>query len=585
MRKNPLLTLFSSPVRICWTLLLLMTAVFFFRPVETGDIWWHLKAGEYIYTHKVVPLLDPFPTSGEKTLWVLTQWLGSLVYYLAFHAAGPLGLKVLRVLIILLSLWQLRRFGGQRDVAPLLPFLGFLLLMAVATRPHLRPFLFNLLFIQVMLGALLTFHKTARAVALWPVVLIAPLWVNIHMGSFVYGFTLIGVFLMTAAVEAYTQGRSWRRVGWLGGLTGLYALAFLVNPYGIQGALHPLRTLFVPDYLNFELIKAAISELQPPRLMTGAYLWFWPTLILGGAAVYWDRAGRFRNTILLACGLFMFLYGQRAALFFALICLYLFIEACGPELVRRITAKKRVLWGTHAILYLLIIFVTAGYFQQKVFWNGRIERCVAMSEAYTSPGPILDDLAWEKTSGIVFNDDAYGGYILWHYYPQLRPFADTRQINITNFQLFNLILNDPHRYWNYSDLQQRIAVVLLDADKVVNWKLIRYLQSRDDWHLSAVQGSQLLFRRGKKEDGLLAYKRELRAHDSQLEDFRRELEALVQAGPRHKVRYVHMEPADSAMTLFELGYRGAALERLLYSFRISNSPYQHAIARLILKNL
>ena len=45
MRKNPLLTLFSSPVRISWTLLLLMTAVFFFRPVETGDIWWHLKAG------------------------------------------------------------------------------------------------------------------------------------------------------------------------------------------------------------------------------------------------------------------------------------------------------------------------------------------------------------------------------------------------------------------------------------------------------------------------------------------------------------------------------------------------------------
>lgn len=585
MKKKTFPTWFPSPDRISWWLLLLMTAVFFYRPVETSDIWWHLKAGEYIAVHKVVPLLDPFPVSAEKTLWVLTQWLGSLLYYLVFDAAGLTGLKIFRVLIIVVALWQFKRFGRQRPAAPLLPWLGFLLLLAVGTRPLLRPFLFNLIFIQVMMASLMGFHKEARVRALLPVLLITPLWVNMHMGSFVYGFTLIGVFLLTAAVEAHVQGRSWRRAGILGGLAGLFALGFVINPYGIQGALHPLRTLFFPDYLNFGLIKSAISELQPPRLFSAAYLWFWPTLALGGAAVYLDRARRFRNSILFACALFLFLYGQRAALFFALVSLYLFVDAFAEEHARRLLPGRTGIWALTGVLGLVVLMVTTGYFRQKVFWDGRIIRRAAMTEAHTSPGPLLDDLAWEGAEGIVFNDDAYGGYMLWHYYPQLRPFADTRQINVTNFQMYNLILNDPQRYWSYSDLRQRIEVVLLDAEKAVNWKVIRFLQMREEWHLTAVQGDQILFRRGKKSAATLKYKQELLAHDAQVADYRRQLETLLEAGPRHNIRYMHMEPADSALTLFELGYRGAALERLLYSFRISNSSYQHEIAELILRNL
>ncbi len=584
MKNKRFVTNLLCPERISWTLLLLLTAVLFFRPVEISDIWWHLKAGEYIAQHKVVPLVDPFPVQGEKTLWVLTQWLGSLMYYLTYEAGGLLGLKILRVLIILAALWPLKRFCDRGGCHPLVPWLSFLLIMAVATRPHLRPFLFNLLYIQLVLGALLHFSRSGRVAALVPVVLVAPLWVNTHMGSFVYGFTLIGVFLLAAAVEAATAKQSLRSAGILAGLAVLFAAAFMANPYGVHGALHPLRTLFVPGYLNFGLIKSSISELQPPSLLAWRYLWFYPTLLLGAVAVYAGGRHRFRNLILLACGLFMFLYGQRAALFFALISLYLFADSVDKERIGKVLGRAPARWAVNGVLWVGIVIIGVQHYQQKVFWQGRIYRQLAMGEAPGTPGPLLEDLRWKEVRGVIFNDDAYGGYMLWHTYPELRPFIDTRQINVYHFQLYNLVLSDPDRYWLHVDLQYRFQAVLLSADKAVNWKLIRYLESRPEWDMTAVHGHQLVFRRDRHKK-LNDYEMELARHDDKISAYRNELQGIVAAGPQHRVRYTAMEPADTAITLFEMGYPGAALERLLYSFRISNSPYQHRIARLILKYL
>ncbi|MBZ0165738.1 MAG: hypothetical protein K8I00_02950 [Candidatus Omnitrophica bacterium] len=583
MKFKRLSSIISPLELLSWALLVVFTGVLFFRPIETGDIWWHLKAGEYIFTHNVVPLLDPFPVMGEKTLWVLTQWLGSLLYFMVYHIGGFLGLKFFRVFVVLVALWQFRRFCIRCGSSSLVPFLGLLLVLAVATRPHLRPFLFNAIYLQIFLSSLFQFDKSGRVRSLIPILLTGPLWMNTHMGSFVYGFTLIGVFLLSAGIRAVADQRSWRTVWFYLGLALFYALLFVLNPYGLHGALHPWRTLFVADYLNFGLIKGSISELQPPALLSLPYLWFYPTMLLGGCAVYVDKDNRFRNLILFACGLFLFMYGQRAAIFFALISLYLFAEAFTKIEVKRLEAFRTWHWVFSLLLCVGIITMGIQEFQKKVFWQGRMYRQMLMTEAYTTPGPILADLAWREVSGVVFNDDAYGGYMLWKSYPQLKPFVDTRQIHVQNFQLYNLVLHDPHRYWGHADMTYRFKAVILDANKAVNWPLIRFIQRQPEWSLVAVQGDQIVFLRSKQP--LTEYISRLAAHDAGFEANRVALQAIIQGGPQHRNHYTHMETADTALTLFELGYPAAALERLVYSFRISNSPYQHNLSRIILNHL
>lgn len=583
MNKKLSFPSFLRPERVSGVLLLIMVAVFFFRPVETGDIWWHLKAGEYIHGSQTVPLLDPFPVDGEKTLWILTQWLGSVIYYMVYHAGGLLGLKLFRVLIVLLGLWQFRRFTIRYGLGRVYPFLGFLLMLAVAGRPHLRPFLFNILFIQVFLSGLFNFSRTSRIKALIPLAVVAPLWVNMHMGSFVYGFTLIGVFLLAAAVAAVKRG-SGRRAMILGAAAVLYAAAFLLNPYGIHGALHPIKTLFDPGYLNFGLIRDAISELQPPHLWAWSYAWVWPVIALGALAVYSDREHSFRNLLLIACAFFLFLYGQRAAVFFALVTMYVFVDAYDPKRWDRFAPGKTVQWIGHGMIAVAMLMITVRYYQQKVFLEGHGYRYLAMAEAPSAPAALLEELQTENVEGIVFNDDAYGGYLLWKAYPRIRPFSDTRQINVPNFQLYNLILHDPQRYWGYADLYNRFQAVILNADKAVNWKLIRFMQQQPEWYLTAVHGEQIVFRRSRKKP-LTEFIQSLRAQDPQLEDYRQQLSAIVAAGPKYPVLLERMQPADTAITLFELGYPGAALQNLVYSFEVTDSPYQHRITRLILQNL
>ena len=52
---------------ICLILLGIFLALFFFRPIEIDDVWWHLATGKFIVEHAQVPSTDPFPFSNEQT--------------------------------------------------------------------------------------------------------------------------------------------------------------------------------------------------------------------------------------------------------------------------------------------------------------------------------------------------------------------------------------------------------------------------------------------------------------------------------------------------------------------------------------
>jgi len=93
------------------------------HPLEAPDLWWHLKTGEYIVANWEVPDVDPFafttprPLGEVKKMGLRAHWLGQVILYLPYKAAGLAGVAAMRGALILLPMailyvWLLRRRAG-----------------------------------------------------------------------------------------------------------------------------------------------------------------------------------------------------------------------------------------------------------------------------------------------------------------------------------------------------------------------------------------------------------------------------------------------------------------------------------------
>ena len=85
-------------------IVLLFVFFSFYKPLEFEDGWWHLATGRWIVQNNAVPHQDPFPFTDKPAPWILTQWLGSTIFYLVHAASGIAGLKFFRFFVFFLSI-------------------------------------------------------------------------------------------------------------------------------------------------------------------------------------------------------------------------------------------------------------------------------------------------------------------------------------------------------------------------------------------------------------------------------------------------------------------------------------------------
>ncbi|HYU35911.1 MAG TPA: hypothetical protein VEW48_27450, partial [Thermoanaerobaculia bacterium] len=120
--------------------------------IHCDDHWWHMLTGRLVLATGRVPAADPFSFTFHGAPWTNWEWLAGVVMHLAWSAAGPLGLVLLRALAfggaVVVALRHWRRLGGRpleagRELAATL--VGAALILAlqvrVADRPHTYAFL------------------------------------------------------------------------------------------------------------------------------------------------------------------------------------------------------------------------------------------------------------------------------------------------------------------------------------------------------------------------------------------------------------------------------------------------------------
>ncbi len=234
-------------------LALAMFALCAFSPaiLHDGDTWSHIATGEWIFAHRAVPHADPFTFSVAGKPWTAHEWLSEILLALAYRAGGFIGVSLLTGAAAAAAMFVVVHAAARDLGGPALIIVGGLALMLIApgllARPHILALPVAALWIETLLRA------RDRAPPLAAVALMT-LWANLH-GGFAFGLALVAPLAADAVLVAPAGRRLQLARDWA--LFALAAIAAaLVNPFGVEGLLFPVRLLGLP-------ILAQIGEWGP----------------------------------------------------------------------------------------------------------------------------------------------------------------------------------------------------------------------------------------------------------------------------------------------------------------------------------
>ena len=226
------------------SLFLFTLAVFSPQVLGDGDTWSHLATGQWIIAHGSAPHVDPFSHSMAGEPWTAHEWLSEVLLAVAFRLGGWSGVVLstgaaaaLAALIVGMS--AARELRGAPLIATVA--IGLSLLTAnLLARPHVLA-----LPLAAAWGAgLIAARDKGRAPPLGLAVLMTA-WVNMH-GGFIFGLVLIGPFALEAVTAAPVEARLPAARAWATFALAAVAAA-LINPYGIDAFLLPLRLMSVEN--------------------------------------------------------------------------------------------------------------------------------------------------------------------------------------------------------------------------------------------------------------------------------------------------------------------------------------------------
>lgn len=433
--------------------------------IAESDIWFHLRNAQELLTRHSFLRADlyTFTTTGAPLLNF--EWLSELPYYLAFRAWGLHGL--LAVYLVLLWLifagvyYLALRQGANSGDAALVTMAG-VALGCYSFGPRMLHF--GWLCLIVLLLVLERFQRTGKG--LWVLPPLFALWVNLH-GSWVFGFVVMGIYLVSGLVE----GR-WGVVvaeRWTPGQLKKLLLAFaasavalLANPYGYKLVWYPFELLS-----RQQAVRDNMIEWQSMDFHTGwGKLAMLMIIALLAAAWFSSKPWKLSDILLVTFAVWASLNHLRFLLFAAIILVP--ILAPRLRLFPPYDAKKDKPWLNLAITAAIVV-VIAGSYPSAAELQNRIDS--------QFPSEALRFMQQRQITGRLFNWYDFGGYIEY-YAPAIKTFADGR----TDIFVYNRVLDD---YLKINTIEEPLE--LLDKYKIdyvlfpVNKHLTYVLDHSAEW--------------------------------------------------------------------------------------------------------
>jgi hypothetical protein len=479
---------------------LLLVAVLQVHRLDDSDTWWHLASGRLIADTGTVVRGDPFSFTAADAPWVNRQWLFELGLYGLWTFGGATAVALgcgLLYLGAFAATWRLARRRLPAWAAGVVVLLGALVAVERFTA---RPEAVTLCLLATSL-LLLDGHIGWRTVALLAGIQL--LWANCH------ALSVLGVGVVALALGGALAAR-WLPLpaGWaaasrrepdetqrLGVALALCAVAEACTPFGLEGALFPLRLLTVirgRDATSFGIVEhrpTALAELSPiAGFAIGALV-----ALTAAAAVVAIRRWRLSSVLTAATFVALGTMARRNVALVGLGILPFVAEAFGP-LLRPLATSRRLATALNLAVATTAL-VLAGWVVRGTFYQSmRVTPAFGLGESRLlfSAGAV-DWLQANAPNAPVFNDDLLGGWLLWRAWPERRVFFDGRLQMYPEavYREYEAALADPARFAALAE-RYGLGAVVLHHPAPGRLELARGIAQLPGWRIGYLDGGAIV---------------------------------------------------------------------------------------------
>ena len=453
------------------------------QPVTDPDFWWHLKTGQLIAQTRTIPHVDVFSYTRLGKEWVTHEWLSEVFIYGVFRLSGFAGLIVVFAGLITVSFWITYLRFRQRVSNPVIAVFALVLGAAATTQSWaVRPQILSLVFVSIFLYILDGYYYEKSTRAIWWLVPLTILWVNLHAG-FLIGLALIALTIVGLVLDGFLIMPSSRlplqRVPTLLGVFLVCGAAVSVNPNGPRLYWLPIETLTTPVFMR------AIEEWKSPDLHQ---LQLQPFLLLLLATfsilALSNKRARPGELLLLVATAFAALRTGRNVAFFSLVATPLFAEHFGKWMetqswARRLISDKdsepnKRSFGKMVLNSLMIVLVLS----ISALGIKRTTSKQAEAEQQAFPFAAVNFMLAQRPSQPIYNEYDWGGYLIWRLYPNYLVYIDGRADPFGGQLVEECIqLHDGAPGWQEVLKKRGIQTVLVRFDSA----LASLLREKSEW--------------------------------------------------------------------------------------------------------
>jgi len=457
--------------RIAAAIFFVLAAIAAVAPIRSYDYFWHLTTGRWIVDHHSIPTFDPFALAGAHVPWINGEWLYQIVLYALHAISGDAGISILSALLAS-AIFGIAILITSQDagVALLISAVAF---AGASDRLGVRPAAAAALLIVIAIGLLGSRLRVVPLTIAYAALTIV--WINVHPSALL---APVLAFICILQSDSARSSSALRAVI----LAAASAIALLVNPYGWNAVLAPLRLtseIHSGAFVNAEWLPSTFAFFPLLYVTIGAVV----LLFLGTRE---KRANAWRFAIFALLAALAIRYVRNQGLYFAAL----------PLLVPPIGNFSRRVSNAIAACALIPLAWT---FQHDVHRPGVDDerfpmRAVAALKSYNLPGNI-------------YNVDQFGGLIEWTFYPERRALTDGRNELFRDFIEADAVAHRDSRAWHAMlakyglvlavDEYQSEKIEVLDVAsgerQALPASLVRY--RRRDWALIAFDDAAMVFAR------------------------------------------------------------------------------------------
>ena len=382
---------------------------FGYTEMAGSDLWWHIAAGRELLQTGNPRLVDDWSWSAHGNDWLNHEWLADIVFY-GWTAQWGIESLVYWKWLVIVAAFLFLQFALARESGHLSALLwsGFAMATAapfIDVRPHLYTLLFFCLLLYLLLG---------RRASLWVLAPLFLLWVNLH-GGFFFGLMALGILLFPWREFSLEKFRSVFLVGLA------CALVVLLNPYGYDAFLYPLKYAF-QESSPYRQLAEWLPPFDPGGIRSPLFFVFMWMPLLGLAYLVPDIRRQvpvpWEGLALTVLTLAMALTSRRFIPLFAISLAVLMAPLTGLFLKRLERGAVFVVLAFAVLIFSAVRLAPMPLTAAPAFHY--------LTMAYSYPVEIVNFMQANKLGGKVFAYYNWGGYLHLRTDGDLKVFIDGR---------------------------------------------------------------------------------------------------------------------------------------------------------------